>query len=181
MPDAIITNRLKFPPGYFRPAPKYSVFSGALANYGPQAALVGDVTDVATTAAPADLSSITLNGPNGVQYEFQFVYNASVQTRGIKVPLPASGGSTAAQVTAQLLSVLGAKSGVDINGVTFVYPWRAAQTASNIVSLNWTFNGRITSTSSPSGITLTTTAGTRSSNAVVPGSVGFLGALLPGA
>ncbi len=171
----IITNRYGFPPGYrtavFKP---YSVWNGFVGSLnGPGATFQGAVISITASAAPADLSLLDITGPDGKLYTFQFVYAASALTHGIKIPLPASGASTAAQVMTAINGVVGLASGVDFGGATVIYPW-VRQGVSAVVSLlNFTSGGPVTSFSAPAGIGIAAVSqGGFTSIGVAPAKVG---------
>jgi hypothetical protein len=174
-----------FPAGYV--GAKYSApyvpWNGSLFAASPARRLRGASQILAVASVPADLSTLIITAPNGEAFTFQFVYNASVQTLGIKVPLPASGGSTAAQVTTALATVLASIPAFNIGSTTPVYfPWVAIQGDATHVTLNYTVAGALTaiggtqvtisvSASAPSAFVIGTTA---------PGLVGPIGAFLHG-
>lgn len=183
----VISNRYSFPLGYRHvgtpvfPAPWNGFLSG---TNSPQATILGAVLQIVTSAAPADLSTFSFGGPDGKQYLFQFVYNASVQTLGIKIPLPLSGASTAAQVMTQIAGVLSLPTGVIIGGGIAVFPWNFQTINGTTSRINFNYPGPVGSTSVPTGVALTIIAPTSvaalSSTSPVPGKVGPLGAFLQG-
>jgi hypothetical protein len=130
---------------------------------------LGAVAVLTATATPADLSTISLT-INGIVYQFQFVYNTSVQTLGIKVPLPNSGVSTNAQVNTALLAVVSLAGGTDIVTGEKTFPWVAGQTGSAQTTISLTTNNPITASSFAVNVTGVLTAGT----------VGVIGSQVPG-
>src|SRR3954471_5033666 len=94
----IATNRYSRPLGYrgyangsFGAGSTYIPFNGFISSGNPGVSILGPAQQLTVTAVVPDLSTLTLVDPNGKGTVFQFVYNASVQTTGIKVPLPLSG------------------------------------------------------------------------------------------
>lgn len=186
MTTTVVTNRIKFPPGYAKlggQVSPYKPWNGFISGYNSPAVVQNGATYTFTVASvPADLSHLTFIGPDGKSYDFQFVYNASVQTGGIKVPLPNSGSSTAAQVATALFTVMNAQSSLDFTGKTVVFPWKMVLTGPAIVQTNWTIVGDGNASGSvPAGITEAIAQGGISiSAAVTPAQTGFVGAFLPG-
>ena len=184
MSTTVLTSQYKFPPGYRRivaNAP-YLPFNGFISGANsPAASQFGATYEYTVASVPGDLSQMALTGPDGKTYTFQFVYNTSVQNAGIKVPLPASGGSTAAQVAIQLLSVVQQAFAFDFAGNKIVFPWAATQTGAAKVALNWTIAGRGNATSAlPAQISQVITQGGFGLGQSAPALVGPMGAFLPG-
>jgi hypothetical protein len=182
------TNRYAFPFGYRIGVPQpssYVPWNGYLNGYNsPQADILGPVLQFVTSAAPADLSTMTVTGYDGKVYLFQFVYNASVQTLGIKIPLPASGASTAAQVMTAIVGVLSQGSGVTIGGQTVYFPWNFQTINATTSRLNWNVPGVPGATASPAGVAITVIASFNTPTLTARTAVakaGFIGAFLPGA
>lgn len=154
----LTTNRLSPPPGYRKPyasAAVFSVWNGA-PGLSPASQLLGARQTLTVSAVPADLTTMTLSGPDGVNYLFQFVYNASTQTQGIKIPLPLSGASTPAQVQAAISAVIGQASAFTFGGVKVTFPWFASVLSATAAEVDWTIAGPIVSTATPAGITAAT-------------------------
>jgi len=172
MSATVITNRPKLPAGYRVYSAvaiiQYNPFNGAKSAFNPGLSQFGATQDISVSAVPADLSLLVINGPDGKAYTFQFVYNASVWSAGIKVPLPNSGASTAAQVSAALTAVMNATFGTSFGGVTVPFPWTAAQTAAAVTTLSWTIAGSPGAPTLPAGIGNVNTQGGFGRSAVVP-------------
>ncbi len=171
-----------FPTGYSKYASPYTPWSGSVSAFSPARKLRGGSQILAIASVPADLSTLILNSPNGQSFTFQFVYNASVQTLGIKVPLPASGGSTAAQVTTALAAVLGLNGGIPLSGSFVGFPWQAISGDATHVTINWTQSGALVA---PSGTQATiTVSGTVVPafvlGTIVPAKSGFMGTFMSG-
>ncbi len=175
------------PPGYrYTALPPYTPWNGSLNASSPGRITIGASQALAIASVPANLSTLILNAPNGNQYTFQFLYGATAGTipGAIAVPLPASGGSTAAQVTTALATALGAFSGQPLytigNQPIFV-PWQAIQGDATHVTINWTVKG-LTAAISGTQATITVSGTAESQSAVtatIPGKVGSCGAFLP--
>lgn len=176
MASAITRNKYAFPKGYtaVKGPTTYKPWNGSSIAASPARALLGATQIYNIASVPADLSTFILNAPNGQSYTFQFVYNASVQTTGIKIPLPNSGSSTAAQVQTAMLGVLGAAGGTPLSGSFVGYPWLYQQTGAAQFTINWKVAG---ATVAATGTQATITAGavtqqTFGTQAVVPAKVG---------
>ena len=184
MSTAILTNRIKFPSGYRKVSQvsPYTPWNGFVSGQNsPGVSQFGATYTFTVASVPADLSTIQMVGPDGKGYTFQFVYNASVQTLGIKIPLPASGASTAAQVATAFLGVVNQASALDVLGNRIVFPWSAQQTGAAVIALNWNVAGVGNSSGVlPGTISLVVTQGGFGQAATVPGGAGFVGAFLPG-
>ena len=135
------------PAGYSYPAAvanlAYKPWNGSLISPSPARQRVGATQTYSVASVPADLSTFILNAPNGQSYTFQFVYNASVQTLGIKIPLPLSGASTAAQVRAQIASILGLSGGIPIGGSFISFPWAYLTTDATHFQIQWNVAGTV--------------------------------------
>ncbi len=173
-----------FPTGYAgaKYTSPFTPWNGSLNGFSPARKLRGGSQVLAIASVPADLSTLILNAPNGQSFLFQFVYNASVQTLGIKVPLPLSGASTAAQVTTALNTVLAAIGGTPLAGSFIGFPWQAIQGDATHVTINWTQGGALVA---PTGTQATiTVSGTVVAafvlGAIVPAKTGPVYAFLPG-
>ncbi len=188
----VASNRYKFPAGYANAKyptatnphnTPYNPWNGASLP-SPGLSKRGASQQLAIASVPADLSTLIVTAPNGAQYKFQFVYNASVQNSpgSIAVPLPASGASTAAQVTTALTAVLQLAPATTLEGVKVFFPWQAISGDATHVTLNYTVDGagnalggtQVTITQSflsPAVFTLGPT---------VPGKAGQVFAVLPG-
>lgn len=146
--------------------------------------ILGATQTLSVASVPADLSTLILNAPNGRAYTFQFVYNASVQTLGIKVPLPAGGASTAAQVNTALQAVLNSGQALDItSGLLTTLPFSATITAAAATEVDYNVPGAPGAISGTQA-TITnsiSTAQSISSAPIVPARIGPVAALMPGA
>lgn len=181
----IVSNRLSLPPGYAKYASVYTPWNGYSNGINsPAAVIIGSILDISASGAPADLSSFTIHNPGASEesYQFQFVYNGSVQTQGIGIPLPNSGASTAAQVITAIATVMNQVSGTDIDNNVIPFPWTIDQVTATELRVEWKVNGNSTSFAFPTGITITTESQPSFSvGSLVPGSLGKLGAALPAA
>lgn len=157
----------------------YRQYNGYLGP-GPETVRVGATQLYNVGAVPADLSTLILNAPNGQNYAFQFVYNSSVQTTGIKVPLPLSGASTAAQTTTALLNILNGGSGTPFGGSLVTFPFLAPQTGAAQFRIDWRMNGLAVAATGTQGTIIPSTviASSLGSVASVPGSAGRVFAFL---
>lgn len=180
----LASNRYSCPKGYRQyPGPRYIPWNSFVSPGSPGLIILGAVQQLNISAVPPDLSTLTLVAPDGSGGTiFQLVYNASVWGTGIKVPLPASGASTAAQTATQLLSILSQKSGVDFNGVTHFYPWVASAVSATQIAISWTVAGANRAPELPANIlSVNTSAQSYSAgNAIVPGIQGKTFSFLPG-
>ncbi len=184
MVASLVTNQYKFPKGY-RQLPavvSYKPNNGFLPSASPARSDFGASQEFTIAAVPADLAQVTLFPPSGQfgQISFQFVYNGSVWANGVKIPLPASGGSTAAQVTTAWLAVLQQASGLTFQGVNVPFQWVAQQTGSNKITVSYITAGPITSTSVPANITQVSSPGGFSLGVVVPSKFGQVSSFAPG-
>jgi hypothetical protein len=158
MPVAITRNSYRFPRGYAKSRfpTTYIPWNGAVNSPSPGRSRLGATQVFNIASVPADLSTFILNTPDGRSFTFQFVYNASVQTLGIKIPLPLSGASTAAQVQTAMAAVLGAGSGTPIGGSPVVFPWVYNITGAAQFRIDWSVGGTAVASS---GTQATITAG----------------------
>jgi hypothetical protein len=180
----ITSNDYRLPTGY--QSGVLNKYRSSVAGYSilrtQNRAVLGATQILNVASVPADLSTLILNPPSGPSLTFQFVYNASVQTLGIKVPLPASGGSTAAQVTTALLAVLQVGSGTPLAGTLTRFPFVALTNTATRIEIKWLVNGTaqaITGTQA----TITVFATTAPAVAVdigLPGMFGKCKAILAG-
>jgi hypothetical protein len=182
---ANINRPYAFPAGYRRQASpsRYVPWNGSLKSPSPARGLNGASQVFSVASVPADLSTFIINIPNGRSITFQFVYAGSVQTPGtIKIPLPASGGSTAAQVATQIGTVFSLGSGTPLGGSPTVFQFTyGAQTATTF-GISYTVNGAAIA---PGGTQATVTvistvAAFFTLNPVVPGRFGRNFAFLHG-
>lgn len=189
---AVASNRYKFPAGYSNA--KYPTatnphntpeapWNGAILP-SPGLSKRGAAQQLAIASVPADLSTLIVTAPNGAQYKFQFVYNASVQNSpgSIKVPLPNSGASTAAQVTTALTAVLQLNPALTLEGAQVFFPWQAISGDATHVTLNYTVDGAavaIGGTQATITVSFTSDAAF-TLGATVPGKFGEAYAYLPG-
>lgn len=192
MSAAIVNNRLKFPPGYRQMAypTRYKPYNGFLSAARPDSIAVAVAQLFNIASVPADLSTFILHAPNGIGgggntgfFSFQFVYNASVQTTGIKIPLPLSGATTAAQVQTAIKAVLSQAFGTPLVGGGFALPWIYNQTGAAAFRIDWTVPGPVVpATGTQATITpgATFAAFLSVGNSVVPGRYGKNHAFLPG-
>ncbi len=178
MASSIVTNRLTLPFSY-----KTGVLSGPLVKYlpfngggnSPGTIRLGGTQSFTIGSVPADLSTFILNAPNGQSYTFQFVYNASVQTLGIKIPLPLSGASTAAQVRAAIMGIMSLSGAFDINGVFRSFPWVALSLLTTSFEIDWRVAGALVPVSGTQATISVNTAVAQSiarTNNVVPARFG---------
>jgi hypothetical protein len=187
MPSRILTNRYRFPQGYrsgvFNPA-QYLPWNGFNSgNNSPGAFMLGAVLDLIATGVPTDLQTLQFTDPRtGFVYVFQFVYAAGVWNQGIKIPLPNSGSSTAAQVITAVAGVLGLASGVTFAGDTVSFPWAPQQVNSTTYRLNFLVPGNPGPSVTPANMTqtLSTPYGTTQLGVVSPAVAGRGFATLPG-
>lgn len=186
MPIQILSNRYPFPLGYRRAvfASTYVPWNGFVSgNNSPQSAILGATLQIVTSGAPTDLSTLQIIGADGKLYVFQFVYNGTVQTLGIKIPLPASGASTAAQVMTQIASVLSLSGGFPITGPAVVYPWSYQSINATTSRLNASLSGFMGPSVAPANVAVTTISGNTTfglTSGICPARVGSVGAFLPG-
>lgn len=171
-----VKRRYPFPAGYrtYSQPSGYKPWNNAANSASPARTLLGATQLYNIASVPADLSTFVLNAPNGQSYTFQFVYNASVQTLGIKIPLPLSGASTAAQVQTAIAGVLVLAGGTTIGGTFVSFPWTYATTGAAQFRINWTVAG---ATALATGTQVTITAGAVAQSvfafsAVVPATIG---------
>ena len=180
----ISRNRIRLPVGYRSGSSslRSSIPGYALPKVGPGRNILGATQNFTVASVPADLSTLIVNAPDGKAYTFQFVYNTSVQTLGIKIPLPLSGASTAAQVATAVLGVVGLSGGTPISGPAVIYPWVTATPVSAHFELDYTVNGAAGApTGTQATITVVTTApNLNGSTSVLPGMFGKAFTLLPG-
>lgn len=190
---SISNNKYVFPSGY---RSYVAVSTGAYVPWNgynnganaPNNTILGAVVQFAATGVPTDAQIMSISGPNGRTYKFQFLYNASVGTDpdAIIVRLPNSGSSTAAQVITALLAVLSAGSGSTEGGATVVFPWVGQSVNATTCRINFTANGAVTGTIAPANMAITTpdspTPGQSgiSTSRSVCASAGPAGAFLPG-
>ena len=189
MATSVITNRYHFPPGYRRvaqndvPGKYYSPYNGFFSAPGlnPTQNQFGAEMVITAAGVPADLSLMTVRAPNGREYVFQFVYNASVQNAGIKIPLPNSGASTAAQVSAAILAVLAAGSGTPFgSSIALTFPWVATASSATANKVSFNVAGASVAGTYPANISEGSVVQGGFGQAVSnPGRSGFIGAFLP--
>ncbi len=173
------SNTYKRPYNFF---PLVNAVIGYSKNYFK--AILGASQTLAVASVPADLSTLILTAPNGQAYRFQFVYNASVQTLGIKVPLPASGASTAAQVNTALQAVLNAGQALDFStGLLVTLPWAASIVASASTEVDYTIPGAPGAIGGTQATITNPTSAAQSIGVgpIVPARIGPVSALMPGA
>lgn len=132
---------------------------------GPETVRLGATQIYNVASVPADLSTFILNTPDGRAVTFQFVYNASVQTQGIKIALPLSGASTAAQVNTAILAAMSVAVATAFGGVAVPLPFNAVQTGAAQFRIDWKVGG---TTNVATGTQATITAG-----AVVQSTIGL--------
>lgn len=143
MSATVVTNRYGLPRGYSHwtfPG-KYVPFSGSSSSPSPARVKQGKTQTFTVNAVPADLSTFILVSPNGAFYTFQFVYNGSIPTVGITVPLPAGGASTAAQVQTAIAGVLGLTGGTPVGGSFTSFPWSYTTVSAAVFRINWAQDG----------------------------------------
>ena len=174
--SAIARNSYGFPPGYrqYTAPARYKPWNGSLGSPSPARQRLGATQIYNVGSVPADLSTFILNSPDGRSFTFQFVYNASVQSTGIKIPLPLSGGSTAAQVQTAILGVLSQAGGIPFGGSFISFPWTYLQTGAAQFQIQWKVAG---ASQLATGTQITITAGavvqqTFGLSTVVPGRFG---------
>lgn len=190
----IKSNQYKFPAGYrgyvaFLGGGAYVPWNGY--NNGvnsPNAAILGAVVQFVATGVPTDLQVMTIFGPDGKAYKFQFLYNGTAGNTpdAISVPLPNSGASTAAQVMTALTTILNTPAPFNQANVPVPLPWVAQTINSTTTRINLTIPGNVTSTVAPANITITVpsqqSVGKTGIGAAMamPASLGKAGAFLPG-
>jgi len=184
---ALIRRNYGLPPGYsnakYAAPTTYKPWNGSLSASSPARARGGASQTFSVASVPADLSTLILTTPTGRVLTFQFVYAGSVQTAGtIKIPLPASGASTAAQVTTQILSVFNAGSGIPLGGVSTPFQFIIGTTTATTFVLLWTVSGPTTALGGTQAtVTITATAAAFfTPEPVVPARVGRLYSFLHG-
>lgn len=147
---------------------------------GPETVRLGATQIYNVGSVPADLSTFILNTPDGRAITFQFVYNASVQTQGIKIALPLSGASTAAQVNTAILAAMAPAVATAFGGVAVPLPFNAVQTGAAQFRIDWKVGGTI---NLATGTQATITAGATALSSIglsqaVPGRAGKVNAFL---
>ncbi len=182
---ALVIKPYGFPTGYnnAKYPPPFRPWNGAFYP-SPARQVQGASQELVIASVPADLSTLIITAPNGAQYIFQFVYNASVQNApgSIKVPLPASGASTAAQVTTALTAVLQSVMPLNLAGQPVLLPWVAISGLPTHVTLNYTVPGLVSAIGGTQ-VTITQFATAPQTFVLantVPGKCGFNGAFLHG-
>lgn len=152
---------------------RYRINNGFFSGSGPQAVFLGATMIITVGTTPADLSTLIITAPNGKVFTFQFQYTVGGNPLFIKIPLPAGGASTTAQVITQMLLIMGnALAGVPLGFTGF--PWNLTQTAANAIRINYTVAGTATAiTGTTTGVELVSssliTSSFSAANAVIPG------------
>ncbi len=143
---ALIKRPYGLPAGYsnarYSAPTKYLPWNGSLKTASPARAQGGASQTYNVASVPADLSTLIVTTPTGRVLTFQFLYAGSVLGAGnIGIPLPASGASTAAQVTTQILSVFNAGSATPLGGVLTPFTFIIGTTTATTFVLLWTVAG----------------------------------------
>jgi hypothetical protein len=163
MAAPVQNNRYPFPSGYRG----YVAFSsGAYTPWNgynnganaPNNTFLGAVLQFVASGVPTDGQVMTLFGPDGVTYKFQFLYNSTAGSdpNAVIVRLTASGSSTAAQVMTAMLAVLSLSQAFTEGGALVRFPWVAQSINSTTSRINWTANGLFVSAVAPSNIAIVT-------------------------
>ncbi len=189
----ISNNRYPFPFGYRG----YVAFSGGAyipwngynnGSNAPNNTVLGAVVQIVTSGVPTDTQSLSITGPDGKVYQFQFLYAATAGTvpGAITVRLPASGASTAAQVMTALLAILSLTQATTQGGTVIPFPWSAQTINATTTRINWLINGAVGAFLIPANMAVTIAAqpiigqsGTSASRSICA-SAGKIRAFLPG-
>ena len=186
MAAPIATNRYKLPPGYRAPRTLFGTnyqtpWNGYIAGYNsPGAVYLGAVNGIFEDVSILPPGSVmTLLGPNGKEYSFQFIAPTTgpVWSEGIKVNIPDV--PEPGDIITGLMAVMGLPSGVDFDGDTIVFPWTVEQGDPQAMHVNWTVAGSASFALVPGLIINVFSQMTQNAGFVVPGKLGPCGATLP--
>jgi hypothetical protein len=144
--------------------------------------------ETVSAGVPADEEVLVIGLSDDKFYRFQFLYAGTPGSDpdSVEVPLPNSGLSTAAEVMTALLAVLLLSSAFNQAGDEVYFPWVAQSVNPTTSRINLTTAASVTGSFGVTNVTITAISqptlgftGLGTSHGI-PGSLGKLGAFLPG-